>query len=76
MGVDGLLKLLEVSKITEHIHISKLTEKSVVSVAVDAYGWLHKGVFAVADKLATGQNTDGYASFTKSQTISGFPSVH
>lgn len=57
MGVNGLLALLEKSKIPKRINISELTEKSF---AVDAYGWLHKGVYGVADKLATGQNTDGF----------------
>lgn len=60
MGVNGLLQLLKDSKISQACKISEFGNKTV---AIDAYGWLHKGVIAVADKLATGQYADGYVSF-------------
>lgn len=57
MGVDGLFPLLKECNIPQRINVSELAKKTV---AVDAYGWLHKGVIAVADKLACGKDTDEF----------------
>lgn len=41
MGITGLLPLLKPA--SNHIHIRALAG---ATVAVDAYSWLHKGVYA------------------------------
>lgn len=46
MGISGLLPLLK--SITEKVHLDSLKGQSV---AVDAYSWLHKGVFTCAIDL-------------------------
>lgn len=53
MGIQGLIPFLEkVSKPTN------VKEFSGGTVAIDAYCWLHKGVFSCADKLARGDSCD------------------
>ena len=52
MGISGLLPLLK------PIHKNKnLSEFSGKTIAVDAYVWLHKGVYACAPEVATGKKT-------------------
>lgn len=55
MGITGLLPFLE--KCSERTNINKF---SGGTVAIDSYCWLHKGVFACADKLSIGQQTNAY----------------
>ena len=52
MGISGLLPLLK-SIQTE----KSLSDYAGQTVAVDAYVWLHKGVFSCAVELATGKKT-------------------
>lgn len=49
MGIQGLLPALKSIQNTRH-----LSEFSGQTIAVDAYVWLHKGVFTCATELATG----------------------
>lgn len=51
MGIQGLIPLLE--KSWRSVNIS---EFSGCTVAIDAYGWLHKGVYTCAEKLARGED--------------------
>lgn len=53
MGISGLLPALKSIQVTRH-----LSEFSGQTLAVDAYVWLHKGVFTCATELATGKNTN------------------
>lgn len=52
MGISGLLPLLK--PIHKNKHLSEFSGKTI---AVDAYGWLHKGVYACAPEVATGKKT-------------------
>ncbi|KAF9051720.1 PIN domain-like protein [Panaeolus papilionaceus] len=58
MGISGLLPALQA--ITKKKHLSELRGKRV---AVDAYGWLHKGVYGCATELALGKPTTKYVDF-------------
>ncbi|KAM7351749.1 exonuclease tos [Cochliomyia hominivorax] len=53
MGITGLIPFLEKASTTINIKDMKGS-----SVAVDSYCWLHKGVFACAEKLIRGETTD------------------
>ncbi|XP_037822660.1 exonuclease 1 [Lucilia sericata] len=53
MGITGLIPFLE--KASSSVNIRQLQGSSV---AVDSYCWLHKGVFACAEKLIRGETTD------------------
>lgn len=53
MGISGLIPFLE--KASCPINIRQLQGSSV---AVDSYCWLHRGVFACADKIIRGETTD------------------
>lgn len=55
MGISGLLPLLK--SIHKNKHLSEFAGKTV---AVDAYVWLHKGVYACAPEVATGKRTTKY----------------
>lgn len=55
MGISGLLPLLR--SITRRVHIETLAGQAV---AVDAYSWLHKGVFMCANDLFHSRPTNGY----------------
>lgn len=55
MGIGGLLPLLKSIQVQQH-----LSEFSGKTVAVDAYVWLHRGVFTCATELATGKPTSKY----------------
>ena len=54
MGIQGLLPWLE--KIKERVHISKYKGQTV---AIDAYCWLHKGIYHSGHEISKGN------SFTK-----------
>ena len=54
MGVSGLLGLLK--PVITPIHIKALGGKRV---AIDAYGWLHRGAYTCAMELAEGKDPDG-----------------
>lgn len=58
MGIVGLLPLLR--SITHRIHVEVLAGETV---AVDAYSWLHKGVYACANELFHHRPTDGYVEY-------------
>lgn len=52
MGISGLLPLLKSIQQNKH-----LSEFSGQTLAVDAYVWLHRGVYTCATELATGKKT-------------------
>lgn len=52
MGITGLLPALKTIQVTKH-----LSEFRGQTIAVDAYVWLHKGVYTCAAELATGKKT-------------------
>lgn len=52
MGIAGLLPALRSIQKTKH-----LSEFKGQTIAVDAYVWLHKGVYACATDLAIGKPT-------------------
>ncbi|XP_013111939.2 exonuclease 1 [Stomoxys calcitrans] len=58
MGISGLIPFLE--KASKPVDIRELQG---TSVAVDSYCWLHKGVFACAEKLVRGEDTDIYIQY-------------
>ncbi|KAF9078713.1 PIN domain-like protein [Rhodocollybia butyracea] len=58
MGIQGLLPALKSIQTTKH-----LSEFAGQTVAVDAYVWLHKGVFTCATELATGKPTHKYVNY-------------
>ncbi|EEB06778.1 exonuclease I Exo1 [Schizosaccharomyces japonicus yFS275] len=58
MGVKGLLGLLK--DIQKPSHIEEFSGKTL---GVDAYVWLHKGVFACAKELAFNIETDKYIQY-------------
>ncbi|KAH9478566.1 Exodeoxyribonuclease 1 [Psilocybe cubensis] len=58
MGISGLLPALKSIQVTRH-----LSEYSGKTVAVDAYVWLHRGVYSCAIELATGKATNKYVDY-------------
>lgn len=52
MGISGLLPLLKPIQVNKH-----LSDFAGQTLAVDAYVWLHRGVYACATELATGKKT-------------------
>jgi exonuclease-1 len=54
MGISGLLPLLR--SITKRVHIEALAGEAV---AIDAYSWLHKGVFLCSADLFHERPTNG-----------------
>ncbi|KAF6764089.1 exodeoxyribonuclease 1 [Ephemerocybe angulata] len=58
MGISGLLPALKSIQTTRH-----LKEYAGQTVAVDAYVWLHKGVYACATDLAMGKPTTRYVEY-------------
>lgn len=56
MGITGLLPLLR--SVTRRVHIETLAGQAV---AIDAYSWLHKGVYLCAADLFHGRHTNGYS---------------
>jgi exonuclease-1 len=58
MGIHGLLPHLK--NIIERKHVSKFAGSRV---AVDTYGWLHKGTYCCALELCTGAPTDKYITY-------------
>ncbi|EKM76744.1 hypothetical protein AGABI1DRAFT_78182 [Agaricus bisporus var. burnettii JB137-S8] len=58
MGIAGLLPALRSIQKTRH-----LSEFKGQTIAVDAYVWLHKGVYACATELAIGKPTHKYVDY-------------
>uniref|UniRef100_A0A8D8TN02 Exonuclease 1 n=1 Tax=Cacopsylla melanoneura TaxID=428564 RepID=A0A8D8TN02_9HEMI len=58
MGITNLLQILKDASVQK-----KVSELKGSTVAVDAYGWLHKGIFSCADKLARGEDCDMYVKY-------------
>eukprot|EP00730_Choanoeca_flexa_P016564 TRINITY_DN7857_c0_g1_i1.p1 TRINITY_DN7857_c0_g1~~TRINITY_DN7857_c0_g1_i1.p1 ORF type:complete len:558 (+),score=102.48 TRINITY_DN7857_c0_g1_i1:64-1737(+) len=58
MGIQSLLQLLQPA--TVDIHIQSYAGKRV---AIDGYGWLHKGAYACAQALAFGKKTEAHIKF-------------
>lgn len=58
MGISGLLPLL--ASVMKPAHISSYRGQRV---AVDAYGWLHRGVFSCGEELLRGQPTDKFVQY-------------
>lgn len=58
MGISGLLPFLEES--SRPVHISEFKN---LTVAIDSYCWLHKGAFGCCEKLARGEDTNGYVLY-------------
>ncbi|KAJ7781295.1 PIN domain-like protein [Mycena metata] len=58
MGISGLLPGLRSISTQKH-----LSEFAGQTLAVDAYVWLHRGVFTCATELATGQDTHKYVDY-------------
>ncbi|KAJ8462326.1 hypothetical protein ONZ45_g17974 [Pleurotus djamor] len=64
MGISGLLPLLKSIQVRRHL--SDFTGKTV---AVDAYVWLHRGVFSCATELATGKKTHKYVDYAMHRAL-------
>lgn len=59
MGINGLLPLLK--SVTEKVHLESMRGQCV---AVDAYSWLHKGVFTCAvDLYHNPEGTNGHIEY-------------
>ena len=58
MGIAGLLPALKPIQVTRH-----LSELAGQAIAVDAYVWLHKGIYSCATELATGKPTHKYVDY-------------
>lgn len=58
MGISGLLPLLKPIQTQRH-----LSEFAGQTLAVDAYVWLHRGVYACATDLALGKKTTRYVDY-------------
>ncbi|KAK2461209.1 hypothetical protein APHAL10511_006736 [Amanita phalloides] len=58
MGIAGLLPALKPIQVTRH-----LSELAGQTIAVDAYVWLHKGIYSCATELATGKPTHKYVDY-------------
>ncbi|KAJ7031997.1 hypothetical protein C8F04DRAFT_1108860 [Mycena alexandri] len=58
MGISGLLPALKSISTQKH-----LSEFAGQTLAVDAYVWLHRGVFTCATELATGKDTHKYVDY-------------
>lgn len=58
MGIQGLLPFLD--KASSPIHLLQLKDSVI---AIDAYCWLHKGAFGCAERLARGEETNGYVLY-------------
>ncbi|KAJ7061008.1 PIN domain-like protein [Mycena amicta] len=58
MGITGLLPALK--SISTQRHLSEFAGQTL---GVDAYVWLHRGVFTCATELATGKDTTKYVDY-------------
>lgn len=58
MGISGLLPFLENS--SRPVNISQFRG---CTAAVDSYCWLHKGAFGCSEKLARGEDTNGFVLY-------------
>ena len=52
MGIQGLIPFLK--SIHKQRHLSELSGQTL---AVDGYGWLHRGTYTCSTELATGKKT-------------------
>ncbi len=68
MGIQNLLQMLKSIQRRRHVR-----EYKGLRVAIDAYCWLHKGVYACAYELAKGIRTRKYSfsSFVLPHTLLG-----
>ena len=64
MGIAGLLPLLKAAAV--RVHVSAYRGQRV---AIDAYGWLHRGAYNCAAELAQGVYTDGYAELRNLRAV-------
>ena len=71
MGVVGLLPLLK--SIQRPSELKKYAGKTL---AVDAYGWLHRGTIACASELAQGKTTRKYASLQEPPKASAYTDIN
>ncbi|XP_046388369.1 uncharacterized protein LOC124157574 [Ischnura elegans] len=58
MGITGLIPFLEKASVPINIRQYKGQ-----TVAVDAYGWIHRGIFSCAEKIARGEKCDMYVTY-------------
>eukprot|EP00127_Corallochytrium_limacisporum_P006568 Clim_evm40s230 gene=Clim_evmTU40s230 len=58
MGISGLLPLLK-----DNIRKAHVKEYKGKKVGVDAYGWLHRGVYRCAREVVLGKHTTGYVDY-------------
>lgn len=58
MGISGLLPKLQ--SIIKNIHIQELSN---LTVAIDAYVWLHRGAYSCSRELCENIPTDKYLFF-------------
>ncbi|KAF8137611.1 PIN domain-like protein [Boletus edulis] len=58
MGISGLLPLLKSIQVNKH-----LSDFAGQTLAVDAYVWLHRGVYGCATELATGKKTTKHVDY-------------
>eukprot|EP00737_Agarophyton_chilense_P003402 gb/GEZJ01003982.1/.p1 GENE.gb/GEZJ01003982.1/~~gb/GEZJ01003982.1/.p1 ORF type:complete len:404 (+),score=41.73 gb/GEZJ01003982.1/:308-1519(+) len=58
MGINGLLPVIK--PICKQKHVQELAN---TRVGIDAYAWLHKGVFSCASKICTGVETRAYVEY-------------
>ncbi|KAK7044840.1 Exodeoxyribonuclease 1 [Favolaschia claudopus] len=58
MGITGLLPALKSISTQKH-----LSEFAGQTIAVDAYVWLHRGIFTCPTELATGKDTHKYVDY-------------
>ncbi|KAL4079493.1 PIN domain-like protein [Scleroderma citrinum] len=58
MGISGLLTTLKSIQVTRH-----LSDFAGQTLAVDAYVWLHRGIYTCATELATGKSTVRYVDY-------------
>ncbi|KIM70538.1 hypothetical protein SCLCIDRAFT_12465 [Scleroderma citrinum Foug A] len=58
MGISGLLTVLKPIQVTRH-----LSDFSGQTLAIDAYVWLHRGIYTCATELATGKSTKKYVDY-------------
>ncbi|CAN0005780.1 unnamed protein product, partial [Laminaria digitata] len=58
MGITGLLPLLK--PVTKDIHIRDLKG---LTVGIDTYCWLHKGIYSCSAELCQGIPTDKFIKY-------------
>lgn len=58
MGISGLLGVLKEAGEPSH-----LRDFAGTTLAIDAYVWLHKGIYSCAQEVATGKFTTKYVDY-------------